>query len=194
MEEENKRLKLLSPKIDVVFHALFSEENNSLTEAFISDVLGEKVKIKANRDRYLSIKSANEKMGIMDLRVELENGSLCNIEIQLAKRKDEVSRFTYYLIDTYCRQLGQGESYSKLNKAISIVILDHEIELLEDFEVLDVRWPMTANHLPTKIENELKGKKLPFEEWVEIFKENIKTIDKRDRINYNWVTKSKKVI
>lgn len=184
-EQKNNTLKLLSPKIDVVFHALFREENNSLTESLISDILGEKVKIKANMDRYLSIKSANEKLGIMDLRVELENGTLCNIEIQLNEHKDEVSRFTYYLTDTYSRQLGRGESYSKLNKTISIIILDHEIDLLKDYEVLDVRWPMTANRLPTKIENDFKGMKLTFEEWFKVFKDNVRTIDKRIRINYN---------
>ena len=31
-----KKVKLLSPKIDVVFHALFREENKELLEALIS--------------------------------------------------------------------------------------------------------------------------------------------------------------
>ena len=38
-KSENKR-GILSPKIDVVFHALFREENKNLTEALISDILG----------------------------------------------------------------------------------------------------------------------------------------------------------
>ncbi|MBQ8043935.1 MAG: PD-(D/E)XK nuclease family transposase [Clostridia bacterium] len=183
--QENNKLQLLSPKIDVVFHALFSEENNSLTESLISDILGQKVKIKANMDRYLSIKSANEKLGIMDLRVELENGTLCNIEIQLNKHKDEVGRFTYYLTDTYSRQLGRGEAYSKLNKTISIVILDHEIDLLKDFEMLDVRWPIMANKLPTKVMKKFEGKKMTFEEWYKVLVENMRTLDNRGGINYN---------
>lgn len=70
---------LLKPKIDVVFHALFREENNHITEAFISDVLGQKIKIKSNLDRHLDIKSSNEKFGIMDLHTILEDGSICNI-------------------------------------------------------------------------------------------------------------------
>ena len=55
MEENSKKEKgLLKPKIDVVFHALFREENKRLTEALITDILGEKVKIKtSDKDRHL---------------------------------------------------------------------------------------------------------------------------------------------
>ena len=41
----HKKIKLLSPKIDVVFHALFREDNKELLEVLISDVLEEKVKV-----------------------------------------------------------------------------------------------------------------------------------------------------
>lgn len=86
---------LLKPKIDVVFHALFREENNKLTEALISDILGEKVKITEYLDRHLDINSADEKLGIMDLKVILEDGSICNIEIQLKRQKYQNDRFLY---------------------------------------------------------------------------------------------------
>ena len=100
---KEKEMELLSPKIDIVFHALFRESNNRLTEAFLTDVLGEKVKIIANLDRYMDIKSAEEKLGVMDLRVELENHTNCNVDIQIKKYKDQCERFLYYLADTYSR-------------------------------------------------------------------------------------------
>ena len=78
---ENK-IKLLRPKIDVVFHALFRKENNRLTEAMLSDILGQKIKITNHLDRHINIHSAEEKLGIMDLRVELEDKTKCNIEVQ----------------------------------------------------------------------------------------------------------------
>ena len=70
---EERKIKLLSPKIDVVFHALFREENKELLEVLISDVLNEKVKvITTDKNRYVDTKVAKEKLGIMDLRAELE--------------------------------------------------------------------------------------------------------------------------
>ena len=67
--------ELLKPKIDVVFHALFREENKKITEALISDILKEKVKIKTtNKDRFLNIKDPKQKLGIIDLRTEPETG------------------------------------------------------------------------------------------------------------------------
>lgn len=71
--QERKKVKLLSPKIDVVFHALFREDNKELLEGLISDVLEEKVKVvTTDKNRYIDTREAKEKLGIMDLRAELE--------------------------------------------------------------------------------------------------------------------------
>ena len=69
----HKKVKLLSPKIDVVFHALFREDNKELLEVLISDVLEEKVKVvTTDKNRYVDTKQSEEKLGIMDLRAELQ--------------------------------------------------------------------------------------------------------------------------
>ena len=148
---ENKEIELLSPKIDIVFHALFRESNNRLTEAFLTDVLEEKVKIIANLDRYMDIKAAEEKLGIMDLRVELEDNTNCNVEIQIKKYKNECDRFLYYLADTYSRQLDYGEEYKEINRCISIVIVDHEVNELKDVEKINTKWQMRDNTTGMKI-------------------------------------------
>jgi len=68
--------KLLEPKLDVVFHALFREDNKELLGALTSDILREEVKIKTtDKSRYVDIEEADDKLGIMDLRAELENRS-----------------------------------------------------------------------------------------------------------------------
>ena len=142
MEENSKKEKgLLKPKIDVVFHALFREENKRLTEALITDILGEKVKIKtSDKDRHLNIKVPGQKLGVIDLRTELEDGTTCNIEIQLKEYDYENERFLYYWADSYSRQLERGKKYEILHKTISIIILDHEIKALEGIEKLGMKW------------------------------------------------------
>lgn len=137
---EEKR-NLLIPKNDLIFHTLFREENKNLTEALISDILREKVKIKtSDKNRYLNIKDPEQKFGIMDLRTELEDGTNCNIEIQVTECEYENERFLYYWADAYSRQLEKGNDYNILHKTISIIILDHEIRALKGDEILGTKW------------------------------------------------------
>ena len=144
-------IELLKPKIDVVFHALFRRANNELLEAMLSTILESDVKIVNNLDRHLNIISANEKLGVMDLRVQFEDGTYCNVEIQLKPYKYENDRFLYYLANTDSRQLERGNTYEKIHKTISIIIVDYETEILKGLENLNVRWQMRDNATGSRI-------------------------------------------
>lgn len=145
-EQKQEEKELLKPKVDVVFHALFREENKKLKESLITDIVGQKVKVKTtDLNRHLDIKVAEQKLGVMDLRTELEDGTKCNIEIQLDMREHEKERFLYYWADAYSRQLRRGEEYEQLHKTISIIILDHEIKELKGIEELDTKWQIRDN-------------------------------------------------
>ena len=136
-----ERKELLKPTIDVVFHALFREDNKQLLGGLISAVLKEEVKVfTTDKNRYVEIEKRDEKFGVMDLRAELENGVQCNIEIQLKPHRYENERILYYWADTYKRQAQRGEGYEVLNRTISIVILEHEIEELKGIEELGTKW------------------------------------------------------
>ena len=133
--------KLLEPKLDVVFHALFREDNKELLGALTSDILREEVRIKTtDKNRYVDIEEADEKLGVMDLRAELENGVHCIIEIQLKHHKNEPERILYYWADAYSRQIKRGDRFGKLEKTISIAIIDHELEELRGMEKIGVKW------------------------------------------------------
>ena len=144
--------KLLEPKLDVVFHALFREDNKELLGALTSDILREEVKIKTtDKNRYVDIDEANDKLGVMDLRAELENGAHCIIEIQLKHCENEPERILYYWADAYSRQIKRGDRFGKLEKTISIAILDHELEELRGMEEIGVKW---------QIRDEITGKRI----------------------------------
>ena len=144
--------KLLEPKLDVVFHALFREDNKELLGALTSDILREEVKIKTtDKNRYVDIDEANDKLGVMDLRAELENGAHCIIEIQLKHCENEPERILYYWADAYSRQIKRGDRFGKLQKTISIAILDHELEELRGMEEIGVKW---------QIRDEITGKRI----------------------------------
>lgn len=81
--------QLISPKMDIIFQALFRKGNEEITKALISSIIGKKIqKIDLDRNKNLLIEYANEKMGILDLIAILDDGVICNVEVQLADNKD----------------------------------------------------------------------------------------------------------
>ena len=161
--EENKlkKEKLLKPKIDVVFHSLFKVGNENITKAIISAVTEEKIhKIDLNNDRHILGKYPEEKLGILDLRATLDNGTICNIEIQLADKKDTAERFLYYWSRIYSSQLVRGETYKKINKVIGIIIIDYEFEKTKEIENLSTKW---------KVKEVTTGKEIELTDVLELY-------------------------
>lgn len=137
----NNKKELLKPKIDIVFHSLFRKNNDKITNGFLSDILQRETKIiDMDKDRYLTTKYPSEKLGILDLKTELEGGIKCNIEIQLAKQHNIIKRFLFYWSKLYAEQLKQGENYRELKKTIGILIIDFELEELDNIEELGTKW------------------------------------------------------
>ncbi len=138
MEE---KLELLKPKIDVVFHALIRKGNERIAKSIIKATTKEKIeKVELDNDRYLVGKYPEEKLGIVDLKATLDNGTICDIEIQLADNKDTAERFLYYWSRIYSSQLRKGDDYGKLNKVIGIIIIDYELEKTKEVNKLNTKW------------------------------------------------------
>lgn len=133
--------ELLKPKIDIVFHSLFKEKNKGIIEALLSDILKTKTEIiETQKDRYLNLKYPEEKLGILDLRIELENGVKCNIEIQLFNKYNTIKRLLYYWSKLYSEELKRGDDYKELKKTISIMIVDYELEELKEIKDIGTKW------------------------------------------------------
>lgn len=145
--------KLLKPKIDVVFRALFREGNEKITKSIIEATTKEKIeKLNLNNDRYIIGKYPEEKLGILDLKATLDNGTICDIEIQLADNKDTAERFLYYWSRIYSSQLIRGEDYGKLNKVIGIIIIDYNFEKTKEIESISTKWKVKEVSIGKEIE------------------------------------------
>ena len=62
--------------------------------------------------------------GILDVRVNLANGTVIDVEMQNVNQKNIAKRMTYYLSQLYASGIEKGEEYSKLKKTIGIAILN----------------------------------------------------------------------
>ena len=136
-----KKQELLKPKIDVVFHSIFRKGNERITKALITSITKEKIEnIELDNDRYIIGKYPEEKLGILDLKATLDNGTICDIEIQLSNNGDTAERFLYYWSRLYSEQLVKGEKYKDLNKVIGIIILDYNLEKTKEIEQISTKW------------------------------------------------------
>lgn len=129
--------KILSPKIDVVFHMLFGEQKHErITKKLIEDVIGEKVEtIELEQTPYLWGEQANDKVGIIDIRATINNKNPIDIEMQIADNKNIEKRILFYWSRLYLKQLKEGEDYRKLNRSISIIFLDYKLEGLDELPI-----------------------------------------------------------
>ena len=88
----------------------------------------------------------------------LDNGTICDIEIQLADNKDTAERFLYYWSKIYSSQLLKGDYYTELNKVIGIII-DYELEKTKGIGQLSTKW---------KIREVTTGKELELTDALEL--------------------------
>ena len=155
-----KNIKTLSPKLDVVFQALFGEVGNeSITKGFLETILERKIdSIDLSKNPILRREFKEEKLGVLDIIAKLDKNEICNIELQIVDKKNIIERILYYWSRLYCRQIKSGEDYKILQKAIVILITDFKIENLEELDYHS-RW---------KIMEDKQGKKIILTQKLEI--------------------------
>ncbi len=155
-----KNIKTLSPKLDVVFQALFGEVGNeSITKGFLETILERKIdSIDLSKNPILRREFKEEKLGVLDIIAKLDKNEICNIELQIVDKKNIIERILYYWSRLYSRQIKSGEDYKILQKAIVILITDFKIENLEELDYHS-RW---------KIMEDKQGKKIILTQKLEI--------------------------
>ena len=122
--------ELLSPKVDIIFKLLFGDERNKdLTINFISAVLGYKdgeLEDISFYDTHLKRENPNDKLGVLDIKAKLSNGSVIDIEMQARSVPSVRKRISYYKSNLLTEQIGEGGSYLGLKPVKSIIVADFD--------------------------------------------------------------------
>lgn len=116
-------------------------ENETVRRHFISDVLGIPLSnIKSVRilNPFLWKRYKKQKLGILDIQLELNNDAKINIEIQLKQMQNWKKRSVFYLAKMFTADLRRGENYEKAKRCIVITILDFEPEGCTDTDYHNV--------------------------------------------------------
>ena len=137
----NTTKKILTPKNDVVFSALFSAKNKNLVKSFISSILNQDIsEIDMDKSTHLIKNFIHDKLGILDLRVKLDNKVYCNVEVQMNDEGNITERMLYYWAKLYDGQIQSGGKYKDFEKTISVGILNFELDNLKNLPGYCSKW------------------------------------------------------
>ena len=129
-------MKLLSPRLDVVFKKLFAEpDNRPLLTDFLScvlDVEPERIKNIIIENSEITPMMINDKFIRLDLTLSID-GAKIDIEMQCLGNRAYRDRALYYWAKLYARDLRSGESYSNLEPTISINICNFDMFECEEY-------------------------------------------------------------
>ena len=152
MANNNKNLKLLKPKIDVVFQSLFSKKNEKITKAFAEAMLDEKVKkITINDDKELFREKPEDKLGILDLELDINDTEKVDVEIQLVDRSNIQERLLFYFSKLYYNEVKKGDDYKKAKRVVMVAILDYDLDLTKEIKRMETKWNLREKNEPNLV-------------------------------------------
>ena len=109
---KNNEIKRLPLKSDYVFKRIFaSEENNSILKAFLEAVLDTKIKNVEVKNPELTPDMADEKLGILDIKVDIDGKKIVDVEMQVSNEYNFRQRTMTYISKLASEQLKAGNKY-----------------------------------------------------------------------------------
>ncbi len=116
---------IMLPTVDFCFKELM--QNPKVRKGFIAAILGkvpETIRQTTLIPTELQKESEEDKLGILDVLVELENRTKMNMEMQVSYFECWTNRVLFYIGKIYTGQIKEGDDYDKLQKCIHVSILD----------------------------------------------------------------------
>ena len=116
---------IMLPTVDFCFKELM--RNPKVRKGFIAAVLGKKpeeIRDTTLIPTELRKESEDDKLGILDVLVELADETKMNMELQVSYFECWINRVLFYLSKIYSGQIREGEEYDRLHRCIHVGILD----------------------------------------------------------------------
>lgn len=134
---------IMKPKIDFAFKEIMEDEK--ARTGFLASILQiDPNDIKETRILNSNLRKLheNDKLGILDVRILMNDDTQIDTEIQLSELKIWSDRALFYISKMYTDQIGKGQKYDVLKKCVSISILDfvlfeNEPEFYSRFHILE---------------------------------------------------------
>ncbi len=112
---------------------LRNKANFGILEGFLSELLGEEIKIKQILDSESNKESEDDKFNRVDVLVENAKGELVIIEVQNSKEYDYFHRMLYGTSKAITEHIKEGQPYADVKKVISITIAYFDLGQGKDY-------------------------------------------------------------
>lgn len=143
-------------------------------------------------DKDLLPQEIDKKLSILDILATTNDGTIVKIEVQVCKDKFMAERALYYWSRIFGGQLQKKESYSKLNKVISLILLDFDFFTQTNYKDYEGEYHQSYHIRNDKHLNDILSPQLEmhFIELEKLHYSDIKNLKRSDR----WIAYfSKKV-
>ncbi len=125
---------LMKPRVDFAFKEIMADAD--ARKGFLSAVLKldpESIQKTEILNAFLRKEHEDEKQGILDVRIAMDNDMEIDVEIQLTKFLAWPECSLFYVAKMYTEQIEAGQEYNVLKKCVSISVLDFELLECEEF-------------------------------------------------------------
>ena len=149
----NSMDEALKPTNDYVFKRIFGKKGNEdITKALINSVLKKNVEIVSLEENPILEKDfRSDKLGILDVKVKLDNKTLCDIEMQVVKYAGMTKRAIFYWSKLFLEGIHEGQGYTRLEKAIVILITEYGLDELKDIPKAHTKWEIREEEFTTNV-------------------------------------------
>ena len=116
---------IMSPTVDVCFKELM--QNPKVRKGMVAAIMGkdpDEIESTELMPTILQQEYADDKLGILDVRVKLVDGTQIDVEMQNAFFAFWPNRVLFYLGKMYTGQLKEGEGYENLKQCVHVSILN----------------------------------------------------------------------
>jgi len=150
---------ILPPTDDWVFKLLFGDERN---KSILIDLLKSFVELPEEEyeltflDTYLKQETEDDKLGIVDVKVQTKTGKIINIEIQVNPIRNIGKRLSFYKSKLIVEQIAKSEYYNVIHKVICICITSYELfagvkDYMNNFRFINQKNGLCFDDIPEEI-------------------------------------------
>jgi predicted transposase/invertase (TIGR01784 family) len=107
--------------------------NFDILEGFLTELLGQEIKIKQILDSEGNKESEDDKFNRVDVLVEFASGELVIVEVQNSKEYDYFHRMLYGTSKVITEHIKEGQPYAEIKKVISITIAYFDLGQGKDY-------------------------------------------------------------
>ena len=120
-----------TPKNDIMFKEIFSDEE--ILKDFLEALLNEKIEKIAIKEDFNIRGHIHEKVGILDIKAEINGQKIVQIEMQKKNKYNMEQRTIYYGGKIISKLLHKGDNYNQMKPIILINILNYNLIKLPEY-------------------------------------------------------------